>query len=144
MVAKLVAILIVGVLTGGLPWPVLAQNYSCNAGLCCSQFGFCGTGVRYCGDGCQAGPCYSPPSGGGDGGCISVADVVTEDFFDGIINQVDASCTGKNFYTRCAFLDALNSYPEFGQGGYANDSKREIAAFFAHATHETGCKILYT
>ncbi|KAJ9701657.1 hypothetical protein PVL29_006851 [Vitis rotundifolia] len=139
MVAKLVAILIVGVLAGALPWPVLAQNYSCNAGLCCSQFGFCGTGVRYCGDGCQAGPCYSPPSGGGDGGCISVADVVTEDFFDGIINQVDASCAGKNFYTRRAFLDALNSYPEFGQGGYANDSKREIAAFFAHATHETGC-----
>ncbi|KAL6343346.1 hypothetical protein AAG906_022421 [Vitis piasezkii] len=83
---------------------VLAQNYSCNAGLCCSQFGFCGTGVRYCGDGCQA---------------------------------VDASCAGKNFYTRRTFLDALNSYPEFGQGGYANDSKREIAAFFAHATHET-------
>ncbi|CBI24652.3 unnamed protein product, partial [Vitis vinifera] len=64
--------------------------------------------------------------------------VVTNGFFNGILNQADASCAGKNFYTRRAFLDALNSYPQFGQGGSADDSKREIAAFFAHVTHETG------
>ncbi|GAY32138.1 hypothetical protein CUMW_281050 [Citrus unshiu] len=40
-------------------------------------------------------------------------------------------------YTRDAFLNAANSYPEFGSGS-ADDSKREIAAFFAHVTHETG------
>ncbi|BFG15878.1 endochitinase EP3 [Prunus yedoensis var. nudiflora] len=67
-----------------------------------------------------------------------VADVVTQAFFDGIINQAAADCAGKNFYTRQAFLDAVSSYSDFGQFGTADDSKREIAAFFAHVTHETG------
>ena len=67
---------------------------------------------------------------------------MTQDFFNGIINQAGASYVGKNFYTRAAFLDALNSFNQFGTIGSSDDSKREIAAFFAHVTHETGCKIL--
>ncbi|XP_034680144.1 endochitinase EP3-like [Vitis riparia] len=131
MAIKLVAILLVGVLAGALPAFVLAQNCGCAAGLCCSQYGYCGTGDDYCGTGCQAGPCYS--SGGS-----SVSDVVTEGFFNGIISQAAGSCAGKNFYSRNAFLEAASSYPQFGQDGSADDSKREIAAFFAHVTHETG------
>lgn len=68
-----------------------------------------------------------------------VANLVTPEFFDGIKNVADPSCAGKSFYTRDAFLNAANSYPEFGSGS-ADDSKREIAAFFAHVTHETGRK----
>lgn len=67
----------------------------------------------------------------------NVADIVTPEFFNGIINQAGADCAGKNFYTRDAFLNALTSFPEFGTGSN-DDSKREIAAFFAHVTHETG------
>ena len=105
MVAKLVAILIVGVLAGALPGPVLAQNCGCNSGLCCSQYGYCGTGNDYCGTGCQAGPCYSSPSGGGGGGSgVSVADVVTTNFFNGIRNQADASCAGKTSTHAAPFL----------------------------------------
>ncbi|KAH0458773.1 hypothetical protein IEQ34_011587 [Dendrobium chrysotoxum] len=118
-----------------------AQNCGCAQGLCCSKYGYCGTGDPYCGDGCQSGPCYNqPPSGGGGGGGgVSVADVVTEQFFDSIIGQAGAGCEGKGFYTRQAFLDAVNQkYSSFGQDATADDSKREIAAFFAHATHETG------
>lgn len=63
----------------------------------------------------------------------SVADLVTPEFFDGIKNQAPATCEGKGFYTRDAFIAALNSYPEFGRA----DTKREVAAFFAHVTHET-------
>ena len=144
MVSKLVAILLVGVLAGALPATVLAQNCGCDAGLCCSQWGYCGTGDDYCGTGCQAGPCSSSGGGGGGGsGSVSVSDVVTEDFFNGIISQADGSCAGRNFYSRNAFLDAVSSYPQFGQDGSADDSKREIAAFFAHVTHETGRKILF-
>ncbi|KAL4621412.1 hypothetical protein ACB092_06G225700 [Castanea dentata] len=55
-----------------------------------------------------------------------------------VADIADASCAGKNFYTRAGFLDALNSYNQFGNLGSADDSKREIAAFFAHVTHETG------
>ncbi|CAL8992990.1 unnamed protein product [Prunus brigantina] len=60
--------------------------------------------------------------------------VVTQAFFDGIINQAAADCAGKNFYTRQTFLDAVNSYSDFGRFGTADDSKREIAAFFAHVS----------
>lgn len=63
----------------------------------------------------------------------SVADLVTPEFFDGIKNQAPATCEGKGFYTRDAFISALSSYPEFGR----TDTKREVAAFFAHVTHET-------
>jgi chitinase len=70
----------------------------------------------------------------------SVADIVTQPFFDSIINVADPTCAGKSFYTRDAFLDASNSYDQFGTSGSADDNKREIAAAFAHFTYETGSK----
>ncbi|KAM7460934.1 hypothetical protein LguiA_029055 [Lonicera macranthoides] len=42
------------------------------------------------------------------------------------------------FYTRAAFLQACDSYKQFGRTGSIDDSKREIAALFAHITHGTG------
>ena len=71
--------------------------------------------------------------------CQNVASIVTPQFFDGIKNQAAASCAGKSFYTRDAFLNAAKAYPQFGSGS-PEVSKREIAAFFAHVTHETGRK----
>ncbi|XP_042490169.1 endochitinase EP3-like isoform X2 [Macadamia integrifolia] len=68
----------------------------------------------------------------------SVADIVTQSFFDEIINQADASCAGNSFYTRAAFLSSLDSYSSFGTTGTTDDQKREIAALFAHVTHQTG------
>ncbi|KAI0503643.1 hypothetical protein KFK09_014577 [Dendrobium nobile] len=117
-----------------------AQNCGCTSDLCCSKFGYCGSGDPYCGDGCQSGPCYNqPPSGGGGSGGVSVGDVVTQQFFNSIIGQAGAGCEGKRFYTRQAFLDAVKQkYSSFGRDATADDSKREIAAFFAHVTHETG------
>ncbi|KAK9159574.1 hypothetical protein Syun_005915 [Stephania yunnanensis] len=68
----------------------------------------------------------------------SVANIVTPAFFDSIINRADAGCEGKNFYSRDRFLEAVNSYPRFGTQGGQDVIKREIAAIFAHFTHETG------
>ncbi|WJX69736.1 Endochitinase ep3 [Trifolium repens] len=68
----------------------------------------------------------------------SVADIVTQPFFDSITNVADPTCAGKSFYTRDAFLNAANSYGQFATSGSADDNKREIAAAFAHFTHETG------
>ncbi len=42
---------------------VRSRSVSCLSGLCLSQYGYCGTGNAYCGQGCQGGPCY----GGGGG-----------------------------------------------------------------------------
>ncbi|CAN6239016.1 unnamed protein product [Urochloa humidicola] len=117
-----------------------AQSCNCQPGLCCSKYGYCGTTSTYCGEGCQSGPC-SGPSGGGAGGSagMSVASVVTAAFFNGIKSQGVNGCKGKgeSFYTRGAFLSAASSYPHFAHAGSVADGKREIAAFFAHATHET-------
>ncbi|XP_039062145.1 endochitinase EP3-like [Hibiscus syriacus] len=113
---------------------VNAQNCGCEQGLCCSRWGFCGTGDDYCGTGCQQGPCNPPPALNN----VSVADIVTPRFFSGILDVAEASCEGKNFYSRSAFLEALGPYPQFGRIGSVDDSRREIAAFFGHVTHETG------
>lgn len=135
----LLTIILAIALAGALPKNVVeAQNCGCAANLCCSQYGYCGTGNAYCGPGCKQGPCSSSPTPTTPSGSGSVADIVTPAFFNGIISQAPAGCAGKNFYTRDAFLSAVNSYPQFGKLGSAEASKREIAAFFAHVTHETG------
>ncbi|XP_030440058.2 endochitinase EP3-like [Syzygium oleosum] len=116
---------------------VTAQNCGCSAGLCCSRYGYCGTSQAYCGPGCKAGPCSStaaPPTTNG----VVVGNIVTSTFFNRIINQAASSCAGKRFYSRQAFLNALSNFTRFGRVGSVADSKREIAAFFAHVTHETG------
>lgn len=69
---------------------------------------------------------------------VDVAELVSQEFFGGIVNHVDGDFPGKRFYTRAAFLEALVSFPGFGRVGTPDGSKREVAAFFAHVTHETG------
>uniref|UniRef100_A0A7N2MTM6 chitinase n=1 Tax=Quercus lobata TaxID=97700 RepID=A0A7N2MTM6_QUELO len=77
------------------------------------------------------GPCYTTNG-------VSVPDIVTDEFFNGILDQADSNCAGKYFYSREAFLEALNSYSEFGGDNLVDDSKHEIAAFFANVAHEIG------
>ncbi|XP_041026626.1 endochitinase EP3-like [Juglans microcarpa x Juglans regia] len=127
-------LVLIGIIAGAFPRYTEAQDCGCAADECCSKWGYCGTTDDYCGDGCQQGPCTPPPETNN----ISVSDIVTSEFFDGIISQADASCAGKSFYSRAAFLEALGSYDRFGRIGSIDDSKREIAAFFGHVTHETG------
>ena len=116
--------------------PADAQNCGCRSNECCSQYGYCGTTDAYCGAGCQSGPCSA--SGGGTG--VPVESVVTAAFFNRIKSQAGGGCAGKSFYTRQSFLDGARANPGFGKGRSNDDSKREIAAFFAHVTHETGRK----
>ncbi|XP_019160085.1 PREDICTED: chitinase 6-like [Ipomoea nil] len=78
-------------------------------------------------------PCYASSPNGSE----SVSGIVTAAFFDGIAGKASASCEAKGFYTRAAFLEAAESYPKFGTVGSADVAKREVAAFFAHVTHET-------
>ncbi|XP_047339870.1 endochitinase EP3-like [Impatiens glandulifera] len=133
----LLSLALAGILIGALVGIATAQNCGCAAGLCCSQFGFCDQGPDFCGTGCQSGSCT------GSNGVV-VGDIVTDAFFNGIINQATGDCPGRGFYTRQAFLQARELFTAFGTIGSEDDSKREIAAFFAHATHETFthfCKI---
>ncbi|MCD9561302.1 hypothetical protein HAX54_020335 [Datura stramonium] len=121
---------------------MLAQKCGCAEGLCCSKWGYCGTGNDYCGQGYQGGPCYTTSSTNNTNSSNNnnerISDIVNESFFNGIANQAVSNSEGRGFYTRSAFLEALKSYPRFAIVGSSNDDKREIAAFFAHVTHETG------
>nr|BAC56863.1 chitinase [Dioscorea oppositifolia] len=130
------ALLIAGVLSGLFSSSAVAQNCQCDTTIyCCSQHGYCGNSYDYCGPGCQAGPCLVPCEGNGT---LTVSDIVTQDFWDGIASQAAANCSGKGFYTLSAFLEAVSAYPGFGTKCTDEDRKREIAAYFAHVTHETG------
>ncbi|THF97851.1 hypothetical protein TEA_016954 [Camellia sinensis var. sinensis] len=114
---SLQTIILAGILAGAiLPEIAVGQNCGCAAGLRCSHYGYCGTGNAYCGAGCQSGPCT-----GSNG--ASVSNIVTQSFFNGIINQASAGCAGKSFFTRSAFLNAIGSYPSFGTTGTIDDSK---------------------
>ena len=108
-----------------------SRNQPCpNPGYCCSKYGYCGEGDLYCGDGCQGGPC-SGGGGGGGGGGGRLGDILTrslyEQFFPGHLP----------FYSYDALIEAAKAFPQFGTTGDTNTRKREIAAFAAHATHET-------
>ncbi|CAN8232540.1 unnamed protein product [Cochlearia groenlandica] len=74
-----------------------------------------------------------------DGG--SVSSIVTKQFFENIIKKTGSGCPGKTFYTRDSFVNAANTFPDFGN----SVTRREIATMFAHFTHDTGhfCFIEY-
>eukprot|EP01018_Ginkgo_biloba_P030660 Gb_29994 [translate_table: standard] len=88
----------------------LAQNCGCTSNLCCSKFGYCGTGDAYCGDGCKSGPCTngggssSPTTGG------SVGSIISRSFFDGLLSKAASDCQGKGFYSYNAFIAVANAY----------------------------------
>ncbi|TVU19303.1 hypothetical protein EJB05_35444, partial [Eragrostis curvula] len=107
----------------------------CNDGLCCSQFGFCGTGDDYCGAGCQSQCGVSVGEGG-----TAPAVVVTRELFDRMLparRNDDAACPARGFYTYDAFLAAARAFPAFGATGDADGRRREVAAFLAQASHGT-------
>ncbi|XP_061355731.1 endochitinase A2-like [Gastrolobium bilobum] len=102
----------------------------CPGGLCCSQFGWCGSTSDYCGTGCQS---QCGGSGGGDLGSI-----ISRDKFNQMLkHRDDGGCQGKGFYTYDAFITAAKSFPNFGKTGDTPTRKREIAAFFGQTSHET-------
>ncbi|WP_213065928.1 glycoside hydrolase family 19 protein, partial [Acinetobacter baumannii] len=114
----------------------VCQNCGCSNGLCCSKFGYCGNGDAYCGEGCREGPCYSStPSTPSTGG---VSSIVTANVFNSIVGGAASGCAGKGFYNYDAFIAAANAFNGFGTSASADVNKREVAAFFANAAHETG------
>ncbi|GLJ22827.1 hypothetical protein SUGI_0430250 [Cryptomeria japonica] len=134
--AVLVLVLAVGIAV--LVGSVSAQNCGCSSNLCCSKWGYCGTGDDYCGTGCKEGPCSTSPTPSTPTTGGAVSSIISKDFFDAILNAADSSCAGKSFYTYDGFIQAANAYSGFGTTGSSDDAKRELAAFFAHVTHETG------
>ncbi|TVU12884.1 hypothetical protein EJB05_46550, partial [Eragrostis curvula] len=114
-----------------------AGGATCPNCLCCSKFGFCGSGSDYCGSGCQS-QCNGCGGGGGGGGSGGVGSIISSALFDQmLLHRNDAACPAKGFYTYSAFITAANAFPAFGTTGDADTRKREVAAFLAQTSHET-------
>nr|XP_023896808.1 endochitinase-like [Quercus suber] len=110
-----------------------AEGALCPDGLCCSQYGYCGTTAEYCCTGCQSQCC-----GGGSGEGGDIGSIISSNDFDQLLPyRNDAACPAKNFYTYDAFIEAANSFPGFGTTGDTDIRKREIAAFLGQTSHET-------
>jgi hypothetical protein len=84
--------------------------------MCRSKWGHCGTGKRYCGDDCIAGPCLDESSNG--------SSIITEENFACVFNTIDAE-TRSNRLT-----DLRNS-------AWKPLNKDEAAVFLAHVFHES-------
>ena len=120
----------------------------CPNGLCCSEFGWCGSTAEYCGGNCQSqcggtggtptptpsNPTPTPtPSGGG-----GVGSIISSSLFDQMLKyRNDGRCKSNGFYAYNAFLAAASSFGDFGTTGDDTIRKREIAAFLAQTSHET-------
>ncbi|CAF0802732.1 unnamed protein product [Adineta steineri] len=105
----------------------LIRGQFCAAGLCQSQWDYCGTGDDYCGNGCKSGPCYGSGGGGGGGGDGSI---ITEQTFACAFNTLDA---GTRF----------NRFSGLRDSGWKPSNKDEAAVFLAHVFHETdGLKVI--
>lgn len=115
----------------------------CPNGLCCSEFGWCGTTEAYCGEGCQS-QCDGGDSGEiiDDGSGIEptgpIADLISKEMFEEMFKYKDDSrCHAVGFFTYNAFIAAANAFPEFGNVGDDETRLREIAAFLGQTSHET-------
>merc|ERR1719380_200468 len=78
-------------------------------------------------------PSTSPGStGSGIGAWFTQADF--DAFFPNINN---AACTGANFFTHDALVQAAKAFPSFANSGNLDQDKLELAAFLGQTSHET-------
>ncbi|PRP89267.1 hypothetical protein PROFUN_02141 [Planoprotostelium fungivorum] len=105
----------------GLTLFVSAQNCGCPSGMCCSQWGYCGTSGDYCGSGCRenCGSSGGSSSGGSSGGSSSGGG---GDTFSGDATYFDPGLGACGTYASGSdYIAALNA-PQWGAdpGGNPN------------------------
>ncbi|OQR91668.1 hypothetical protein ACHHYP_04485 [Achlya hypogyna] len=103
---------------------------------CCSNYGWCGNGAGFCDTNVCKGqapsPTNAPPSGGS-----GIAKYFPRHLFD------QKFPTRNPTYSYDRLLSVAAKFGSFGNTGNVDNDKREVAAFFAHVTHETG-SLVYT
>ncbi|KAK3138832.1 hypothetical protein QOZ80_5AG0373920 [Eleusine coracana subsp. coracana] len=124
----------------------------CPNGLCCSEYGYCGSTEAYCCAGCQSqcscgpspgpsppSPPPPPPTPIGPVDPDGVASIVSEDLFEQLLlHRNDPACLAHGFYTYEAFIAACDSFPDFAGKNLSDEArKREVAAFLGQTSHET-------
>ena len=67
-----------------------------------------------------------------------VSSIITKDIFNQFLPQRH-SPVANGVYTYAMFIEAANAFGGFGTTGTDHTRRHELAAFFAHVAHETGC-----
>ena len=67
-----------------------------------------------------------------------VSSIITRDIFNQFLPQRH-SPAANGVYTYPMFIEAANAFNGFGTTGTDHTRRHELAAFFAHVAHETGC-----
>ncbi len=110
-----------------------AGDALCKNNLCCSKYGFCGSTDSYYRDGCQNGPCTTPPHPPTPPAAGGLGEILSESQFNSFFPH------GLAFYNYETFIMAAKSFPEFAATGNEDQRKREVAAFCANVCQETSC-----
>ena len=96
------------------------QGKRCSGGLCCSQYGYCGSSKQYCGTGCQS-QCKSSAA------VDDISNVISLSEFSTMLSK----CANGGLSNYDAFINAARSFSGFGTTGEMDTRKKEVAAFFA-------------
>ncbi|KAK3029639.1 hypothetical protein RJ639_037956 [Escallonia herrerae] len=127
---QILAVMLALVLSGALPESAFSQDCGCAADLCCSQMVIVAVATTTAGqDAVKALVMHHPARMVLELPILSRTRSSTE-----LLAKPLQVVLGK----ASTLEQPVGSYSQFGTTGSTDDSKREIAAFFAHATHETG------
>ncbi|RVX16777.1 Endochitinase [Vitis vinifera] len=131
---KLLAVLLALVCLSGISAQQCGRQASgkrCAGGLCCSQYGYCGSTRPYCGVGCQS-QCRGGASAVEANTVDDISTVITPSDF----NQMLSKCANRELFNYDAFINAARSFSGFGTTGDMDTRKKEVAAFFAQTTDD--------
>ncbi|OQS02258.1 endochitinase [Thraustotheca clavata] len=108
---------------------------------CCSKYGWCGNGSGYCDSNiCSGGKPSPSPSSKAPApvpGTNGIKKYLPESQFNQLFPNRNPTYTYQHLVSMAA------KYSSFANSGNADNDKRELAAFLAHVTHETGT-LVYT
>jgi len=79
-------------------------------------------------------PAPAPQGSGGS----AISEWFSQADFDAFFPNINnAACTGANFFTYDALIQASTAFPSFARSGDLTKDKRELAAFLGQTSHET-------
>ncbi len=100
----------------------IQSNCSCSPYHCCSKWGYCGSTNAYCGEGCQSGPCKTPPTR------TPSDSYITPEIFQCVFPQIDTNIRTRRFQGLTKAMIQMQWKPI---------NSVEAAIFLAHIAYET-------
>lgn len=98
------------------------SGLGCASGMCCSQYGYCGSSADYCGAGCQFGAC----SGASDAGTTPAANDSSAAPISGAAAPPDSSIS-LNIVTKVHTVSAYGGIPGYGSPAQTYDTASKAA-----------------